>query len=39
MFDWTKIAKFIPSVDKPVQKLTFREKAKWTLLILILFLF
>jgi len=37
MFDWAKIAKFIPSVDKPVQKLTFREKAKWTLLILILF--
>ena len=37
MFDWTKIAKYIPSVDKPAQKMTFREKSKWTLAILILF--
>jgi preprotein translocase subunit SecY len=37
MFDWTKIAKIIPSVSEPVQKPTFREKAKWTIIILILF--
>lgn len=37
MFDWTRIAKYIPSVDKSARKLTFREKTKWTLAILILF--
>jgi preprotein translocase subunit SecY len=33
----TKIASYIPSVKESVQKLTFREKAKWTLIILVLF--
>jgi len=33
----TKIASYIPSVKEPVQKLTFREKAKWTIIILVLF--
>lgn len=37
MFNWEKIAKYIPSVSEPIQKLTFREKAKWTLILLILF--
>jgi preprotein translocase subunit SecY len=37
MFDITKLASFIPTVEKPIQKLTFREKAKWTLIILVLF--
>lgn len=33
----TKIASYIPSVSSPVLKLTFREKAKWTLIMLVLF--
>jgi preprotein translocase subunit SecY len=37
MFNWEKIAKYIPAVSEPIQKLTFREKAKWTFIILILF--
>lgn len=37
MFKWEGIAKYIPTVEDPIQKLTFREKAKWTLLILVLF--
>lgn len=37
MFDIVKIASYIPSVTEPVQKLTFKEKAKWTLAILVLF--
>jgi len=37
MFDWVGISARIPTVSKPVQKLSFREKAKWTLIILILF--
>jgi len=37
MFNWEKIASYIPSVSEPVQKLTFREKAKWTFLIIVLF--
>ncbi|NIO44587.1 MAG: preprotein translocase subunit SecY [Candidatus Aenigmarchaeota archaeon] len=37
MFNLVKIASFIPTVSEPVQKLTFREKAKWTLIILVLF--
>lgn len=31
------IASFIPSIKEPIQKLTFKEKAKWTLIILVLF--
>ena len=37
MFNINKIASFIPTVTEPVQKLTFKEKAKWTLVILVLF--
>ena len=37
MFDLTGIASYIPAVSAPTRKLTFREKAKWTLLILLLF--
>ena len=37
MFDLVKIASYIPTVAEPIQKLTFREKAKWTLIVLILF--
>jgi len=37
MFDWVKIAEKIPTVSKPIQKLSFREKSKWTLIILVLF--
>jgi len=37
MFNWEKIARYIPAVSEPVQKLTLREKVKWTLIILILF--
>jgi preprotein translocase subunit SecY len=35
--DFETIASFIPSVTAPVQKLTFNEKAKWTLIILVMF--
>jgi len=31
------LAKFIPSVTKPLQKLSFKEKAQWSLIILGLF--
>ncbi len=35
---WTNAAKFIPEVNDPEQKrLLFKEKLKWTLLILVLF--
>jgi preprotein translocase subunit SecY len=37
MFKWEKLAKYIPAVEEPVQKLTFREKTKWTFVILVLF--
>lgn len=37
MFEWYKLAQYIPAVTEPIQKLSFREKAKWTLLIIILF--
>ena len=37
MFKWEKLSQFIPAVSEPIQKLTFREKAKWTFLILVLF--
>ena len=38
MSDWVdRIAAIIPTVDSPVQKLNFREKSKWTLIILVLF--
>lgn len=32
-----KVASYIPTIKEPVQKLTFNEKAKWTLIILVLF--
>ncbi len=37
MFNLVKIASYIPTVKDPVQRLTFREKAKWSLVILVLF--
>jgi preprotein translocase subunit SecY len=37
MFDWTALSRFIPTVERPVHRLSFNEKAKWTLLILVLF--
>jgi len=37
MFKWEKIADYIPSVTEPLQKLNFREKAKWTFVIVVLF--
>ena len=37
MFNWEKLAKYIPAVEEPIQKLTFKEKAKWTFIILVLF--
>jgi preprotein translocase subunit SecY len=37
MFEWYKLSQYIPTVTEPIQKLSFREKAKWTLLIIILF--
>ncbi len=37
MVSLNDIASYIPSVSTPVQKLTFREKAFWTLATLILF--
>ena len=33
----TKIAEKLPSVIKPVQKLTLRDKFKWTLIILLIY--
>ncbi len=35
MFDLAQIGKYLPSVAKPVTKLSFREKLKWTAIILI----
>ena len=37
MFDWVDLAEGIPTVISPVKKLTFKEKGKWTLVILVLF--
>lgn len=37
MLDWVGLAERIPTVISPVKKLTFKEKAKWTLIILVLF--
>ena len=37
MFNWTGLSSKIPTVEKPILKLTFREKAKWTLIILVFF--
>jgi len=37
MFNWVGLASKIPTVEKSALKLTFREKAKWTLIILVLF--
>ena len=37
MFNWEKLAKYVPAVEEPIQKLTFKEKAKWTFVILVLF--
>ncbi len=35
MLDIAKIGQYLPSVAKPVTKLSFREKLKWTAIILI----
>ena len=37
MLDWVGFAERIPTVVSPVRKLTFKEKGKWTLVILVLF--
>ena len=37
MFNWVGLAEKIPTVASPVHKLTFKEKAKWTLIILVMF--
>lgn len=37
MFSWVDLAERIPTVISPVKKLTFKEKGKWTLGILVLF--
>jgi preprotein translocase subunit SecY len=37
MLDWVGLAERIPTVVSPVRKLTFKEKGKWTLVILVLF--
>jgi preprotein translocase subunit SecY len=37
MLDWVGFAERIPTVASPVKKLNFKEKGKWTLVILILF--
>ncbi len=37
MFDLTSISEKLPTVVKPVSKLTFRDKLKWTFLILIFY--
>ncbi len=37
MLDWVGLAERIPTVASPVQKLNFKEKGKWTLVVLILF--
>lgn len=37
MFNWVGLASKIPTVEKSALKLTFKEKAKWTLIILVLF--
>lgn len=35
MFDLAQIGKYLPSVAKPITKLSFREKLKWTAIILV----
>ncbi len=35
MFDIAQIGRYLPSVAKPVTKLSFREKLKWTAIILV----
>ncbi len=37
MFNWGVLTKFVPTVEKPKYRLNFKEKAKWTLLVLVLF--
>jgi preprotein translocase subunit SecY len=37
LLDFRKIASYIPSVAAPAQKLTFKEKAMWTFVIVVLF--
>jgi preprotein translocase subunit SecY len=37
MFDWTKLSDAIPTIISPTMRLSFREKAKWTLIILFFF--
>ena len=36
-FNWTSIAERLPSVAQPAQRPTFKEKMKWTGIILVLF--
>lgn len=35
MLDIAKVGKYLPSVAKPITKLSFREKLKWTAIILV----
>lgn len=37
MFDITQLSSKLPSVEKPLMRLNFRDKAKWTLIILVLY--
>ncbi len=37
MFDFVSLSSKLPSVAKPIQRLNFKEKLKWTGIILILF--
>jgi preprotein translocase subunit SecY len=37
MLSWERLSRFIPTVTKPVQKLTFRQKITWTFFIIVLF--
>ncbi|MDD5416377.1 MAG: preprotein translocase subunit SecY [Candidatus Aenigmarchaeota archaeon] len=37
MFDFSAIANMLPSVRKPEMRLNFKEKSKWTLLILVIY--
>ncbi|MDD5054005.1 MAG: preprotein translocase subunit SecY [Candidatus Nanoarchaeia archaeon] len=39
MTDWVDYLKYLPEVKKPEKKLDFNEKLKWTLIVLVLFLF
>ncbi|MCD6402884.1 MAG: preprotein translocase subunit SecY [Candidatus Aenigmarchaeota archaeon] len=36
-FEWEKLAKYVPTIKSPVQKLSLKTKLKWTAVILILY--